>query len=310
MHLYLRAIGFSEIEIEYEQKLINQAVNNAIANSAVFHHKKLGRGMILLKTSERTGIYVHGVYDGKTFQPQYYFPYLLSRFSADCEELTIERHSDKESYAVVCEEIKAGVTIIFYLQNVMDYLKFIEKDKFEQGKEDVFNIHNRCAKSKLPVKNKKVLLSAMSTGGMILLPLSKSKSQVKKYNDASQIRKNLIAAAKRGDEQAIESLTIDDLDTYNKLSKRIVYEDVFSIVDSSFMPCGVECDQYSVVGEILHIDIEKNSLTGEKVYIMALDCNEMKFDLVINECDLVGEPKAGRRFKGQVWLQGAVNFEE
>lgn len=309
MHLYLRAIGFSEIDIEDEQKLIAQAVKNAIANGSILHHKKLGRGMILLKTSDRTGIYVHGIYDGKKFDVQYYFPYLLSCFSADCEEMTVERYSDKESYAVVCEDIKAGVTIIFYLQNVMDYLKFIEEDK-EGIEEEIFNLHNRCIKSKKPIMNKNVLLSAMSIGGMILLPLSKSKSQVEKYNDASQIRKNLIAAAKKGDEEAIESLTIDDLDTYNKLSKRIIYEDVFSIVDSSFMPCGVECDQYSVVGEIMNIEMEENVLTGESMYIMALECNEMKFDLIINECDLVGEPKVGRRFKGQVWLQGAVNFEK
>ncbi len=30
------------------------------------------------------------------------------------------------------------------------------------------------------------------------------------------------------------------------------------------MPCGVECDQYSVVGEILDLKSDENIYTGEK----------------------------------------------
>ena len=54
-----------------------------------------------------------------------------------------------------------------------------------------------------------------------------------------------------GDEDAIENLTLEDMDTYSMLSRRIAYEDVLSIVDTCFMPYGVESDQYSVIGEIL-----------------------------------------------------------
>jgi hypothetical protein len=32
----------------------------------------------------------------------------------------------------------------------------------------------------------------------------------------------------------------------------------------------------------------------------------MEFDLTINEKDLLGEPEVGRRFKGNVWMQGTV----
>ncbi|MBQ9512087.1 MAG: DUF3881 family protein, partial [Lachnospiraceae bacterium] len=31
-------------------------------------------------------------------------------------------------------------------------------------------------------------------------------------------------------------------------------------------------------------------------------------DLCVNTQDLTGEPKKGRRFKGNIWLQGGVNF--
>ena len=49
---------------------------------------------------------------------------------------------------------------------------------------------------------------------------------------------------------AIESLTLEDMDTYTTISKKIQKEDVFSLVDTYFMPYGVECDQYSILGEI------------------------------------------------------------
>lgn len=75
------------------------------------------------------------------------------------------------------------------------------------------------------------------------------------------------------------------------------------------MPCGIECDQYSVIGEITGIELSANRITKEEVYDLTLDCNDMIFHVVINRQDLLGEPKVGRRFKGQVWMQGTVQFE-
>ena len=125
----------------------------------------------------------------------------------------------------------------------------------------------------------------------------------------SESRNGMIAAARQGDQDALENLTIEDIDTYNELSQRILKEDVFSIVDSSFMPCGVECDQYQVVGEILELEEEINHYTKETVYIMVIECNNLNMTVAVNKADLLGEPAVGRRFKGQVWLQGSVAFK-
>ena len=76
------------------------------------------------------------------------------------------------------------------------------------------------------------------------------------------------------------------------------------------MPYGAECDQYSVLGEITDFSKVKNELTGEYVYLMNINCNELYFDLCINEKDIYGEPEVGRRFKGYIWLQGFINFPE
>ena len=121
-------------------------------------------------------------------------------------------------------------------------------------------------------------------------------------------RRKLISEARMGDEAAIESLTIEDLDTYTKISRRIHKEDVFSIVDSSFMPYGVECDQYSIIGEIKDVSECKNRLSGERIYVLAVDCNDFELSVGINADDLMGEPQVGRRFKGAIWLLGRVNF--
>ena len=87
-------------------------------------------------------------------------------------------------------------------------------------------------------------------------------------------------------------------------------EDLYSIIDSSFMPCGVECDQYSVIGEIFEVKKIKNKYTKEEIYVLTIDCSDLMFEICINSQDLTGEPAVGRRFKGQIWLQGILNFEE
>ena len=103
-----------------------------------------------------------------------------------------------------------------------------------------------------------------------------------------------------------ENLSIDDLDTYSQISKRIKKEDVFSIVTTSFMPYGIESDQYSILAEIKEVEEMTNPLTEEKIYVMEVECNSLQFRVVINQKDLLGEPAVGRRFKGSIWMQGAV----
>ena len=67
-----------------------------------------------------------------------------------------------------------------------------------------------------------------------------------------------------------------------------------------------ECDQYSVMGEITEMNTTKNAVTGEQVYELGLVCNDVPIDICINEKDLFGVPEVGRRFKGQIWLQGML----
>ncbi len=126
--------------------------------------------------------------------------------------------------------------------------------------------------------------------------------------NSTRNRTNLIEAARNGDEEAMESLTMEDMDTYSMISERIVNDDILTIVDSYFMPYGIECDQYNIMGEIRDVVSFQNVLTGENLYQMTVESNDMQFDICINEQDLFGEPQVGRRFKGIIWLQGQLHF--
>ena len=152
-----------------------------------------------------------------------------------------------------------------------------------------------------------MFLTGLAKEGTILLPLKKDQADVEAEKEQSRARGDLIAAAMDGDEEAMETLTVEDMDTYSMISERIATEDVFTIVDSYFMPNGNECDQYSLMGEILEVESVKNSLTGEDVFLMSLDCNDVVFEICINHQDLLGEPEIGRRFKGIIQLQGRLS---
>ena len=132
--------------------------------------------------------------------------------------------------------------------------------------------------------------------------------QLKNEKEASDNRKLLLNAARSGDQTAIETLTLDDIDTYSKVSRRLIHEDIFTIVDTYFMPYGVECDLYSIMGEILAVRKRENTLTKEPLYQMKLDVNELQFDVCVPAKEVMGEPEIGRRFKGTIWLQGYINF--
>lgn len=273
------------------EEVLIEVIENADEQKDISLGRREGSVAELKKRfTENMGILVHGYYDADgNFHMEYYIPYIEGKSRPVEDDITITRHVARESFAGVCEDMRLGATLIYYVQNGMEYLE-------------------RALKQRSAYYHGEVYLSGLSTGGTILLPVSKNEKQREQGKQASMNRKQLISDAKRGDEAAIESLTIEDLDTYTRISRRIRSEDVFSIVDSSFMPYGVECDQYSIVGEIMDVQTGVNSYTDEKVYTLLVDCNELEVAVGINEDDLIGEPQVGRRFKGAIWLLGRVRF--
>ena len=90
--------------------------------------------------------------------------------------------------------------------------------------------------------------------------------------------------------------------TYSKVSRRLISEDVFTIVDTYIMPYGIECYRFSMImGEILEYRLTRNEITREDICIMKLDVNGLLFDVCVPKEEIMGEPAVGRRFKGNVW---------
>ena len=291
MHKFMRAIGFSELTDRHEQqKLITDIILNATHRTYTSNGEETILAEFCEDFAKDLGIAVCGEFDeNDKFTYDYFYPYLRGTGISSCEDVSVERHADKESYAGVCDDIKVGVSLIFYLQNMVPYVKALYENR-------------------LPIRGTTLTLSGLSLKGNIILPISKNEKQKQKVQRASLNRNQLIDAARKGDEDAIESLTLEDMDTYTAISKKILTEDVFSLVDTYFMPYGVECDQYSIMGEILDISLRENKITKEEIYVMRLNCNDLQFDVCINKQDLYGEPQVGRRFKGIVWMQGFINY--
>ncbi len=293
MHKYMRAIGFSEFT---NRKKLKKLLTEVVMESD-YRAYTTGRDDILLGEfdkdfGENIGIAVCGEFDDdEKFIYDYYYPYLRGTGTTSEEDVSVERHAAKESYAGICDDIKVGVSLIFYLQNMIPYVK-------------------AQACGQLPIRGTTLTLSALSLQGNIMMPIKKDEKQKLRLKQDMKARTNLIAAARRGDEDAIETLTLEDMDMYTTISKKIQKNDVFTLVDTYFMPYGVECDQYSILGEITACRTVKNTVTGEEIYVLSIYCNELTFDVCINIMDLFGEPQVGRRFKGIIWLQGFINFPE
>ena len=292
MHSYLRAIGFEELQTEQKLKEIlsdvfheydERTVTREGKNRAfVEYTKEFGKNM---------GIKMCGTMDTEGFHQEYYFPYFRGKNISSREDLIVEKHAARESFAGVCEDMRMGVSIIFYVQNAAKYKKE--------------TILNHLLSDKISTS-----FSGLSLQGKILLPVAKDEASMEGGVEAANRRSKMIAAARQGDAEAIESLTLEDIDTYSMINRRILKEDLFTIIDTLFMPYGMECDHYQVIGNIKGVEKTVNSYTKEKIYQMTLECNDMDLDVCINAKDLLGDPEVGRRFKGVIWLQGNINFPD
>lgn len=291
MHSYLRAVGFSEIKKRREiEEIIKEVIETYDEKNVVEDYEDGVFAEFSKNYGCDCGITVCGQYDeNNEFHVEYYFPFFRGTGITTDENVVVERHTAQQSFAGACDDLRIGVTLIFYLQNAAEYMLENQKGIAPEGR-------------------KTLTISGLAKEGMVLLPLQKDKEAARVERELAKNRSNLIAAARNGDEDAMESLTMEDMDTYSMISQRIVREDIFSIVDSYFMPYGIECDQYNVMGEILDFVQFKNILTGEEIYQLTLDSNDVQFDVCINKKDLLGEPQVGRRFKGIIWLQGQLHF--
>ncbi len=291
IHLFFRSIGFGNLTENAElYRVVDDVVRHpdeqyvdkdSFDNDFACFSKYTGSDM---------GISVCGSFTSDDrFRIECYYPFFRGSQLSTREPVDIERHASGEMFFGICDELKIGIPLVFSVNNAGDVLR---EARFDEQ----------------PVAEGGAVLSGLAYRGKILFPIAHSEEEAAIRQKSSEKRMDLMQQARDGDKNAMENLTLSDMDLYASISRRVANEDVLSIVESSIVPYGVESDQYTVIGEILNVFSIRNRLSEEQVWVLTLLCNDMKLDICVNANDLLGEPEVGRRFKGRIWMQGYVNF--
>ena len=292
MNTFLKTIGFSGIKQQKDLEALIYRVITDAGNIEKVENKGINQSAYVeysLMTSSSCGIKVCGEEDGEgKFHFTHYFPFLKAMFDNREEEILINKKVDSDGLTGMCEDYRLGISMIFYIQNVVGY-------------------YSRYGESKV-LDDQTVSIAALAEAGKIILPTENYAKEQLKRKKESKKKSRLMTEAKKGNLEAIESLTISDIDNYAKVSMRIRNEDLLTIVDTSIVPYGSESEMYNVTGNIIAVSDETNVQTGEKIWVLQLESNEIEMDVCINAQDLLGEPKVGRRFRGNVWLQGNLRI--
>ena len=293
MHKYLRAVGFSDSmnsldrlnlidDIKTKSSYRAQAAGPDGENEMLTEYR--------LDLSGGCGLAMVGSFeDDNDFLAGQVEPYLMPESVTSMEEVFVEERIDNRSFAGICDDMRIGTTLIFRLLNPVEYLRF---SGFEE----------------LPCPGTSVCLSALSVEGTVVLPLEKSPYDQQVILRRAERRRRLMEAARDGDDQAMQTITMEDMDTYGDLLNRIQDSDILTLVDSFFMPTGAECDVYYILGEITACRQVRNPYTLDRIHILTIRCSGIEFPVGINDRDLYGHPEPGRRFKGVIWLQGIIRF--
>lgn len=293
MHSYFRAIGFSKLKNKIEQNtLIKTALKDASDRREIDVGSDTRLIQVFYSIGDGIGLSVVAEKDSSgTIMVDNSFPYCIGKTTTTQPEIQIDGHTDMEAYSGVSDDYNLGITLIYKIQNVVDYVRSIWLNDYFKNP-------------------KKVKFGALSLNGRILygVHLDQMSLPYEKQPISNKERRNLIAKARSGDIDALENLTLDDMDTYSLASKRIKNEDLLTVIDTYFIPYGIDNEHYSILGIIKKIDEITNEFSEEMVYNLTVLCNDININVVINSLDLEGEPKVGRRFKGVIWLQGLINF--
>ena len=70
------------------------------------------------------GIALRGEYDeNDKFHIEHYFPYYSANVVSTNDLVMINKRVDTDAYTGMCDDYRLGVSLIFYLQNAIDYMK-------------------------------------------------------------------------------------------------------------------------------------------------------------------------------------------
>ena len=129
MHSFLKAVGFSKVTKREEMKeIILDVIKNYDEKNVVEDHPDGVFAQFSRFYGNDCGITVCGQYDDDNrFHVEYYYPFFRGTGITTQEQVTVERHADKDAFSAACDDLRIGITLIFYLQNAAEYMKESKK---------------------------------------------------------------------------------------------------------------------------------------------------------------------------------------
>ncbi|MDO5696245.1 MAG: DUF3881 family protein [Eubacteriales bacterium] len=272
MYRYLRAIGYTGLHSRAEA--MNYLSHFVTRDSGRLMNHECGLDMGVM-------IYLNPEFDQYTME--YFFPYARGDRAMRIHDLAVEERSEGPGYFGVIEDERNLLLLSFLCTN---------PEMLTAGD------YPECS----------VYLSGFSLSGKILLPAKEPvHEKISKTDNATRNRhfQHSDIDDVHSKDSLIEYINREE-ELYHLLRERMKTESLYRIIETTLMPYGVECDTYHVLGNILAVDEIINRDTGEIVLKLDLETYGYKFPVYINSRDILGEPLPGRRFKGNVRLQGVV----
>jgi len=60
MNLYIKAIGFEQVDSDFEEQMIHAGILDSLEKGLVIKNNELNRGAVIVRISESTGLYIYG----------------------------------------------------------------------------------------------------------------------------------------------------------------------------------------------------------------------------------------------------------
>lgn len=293
MNRFIRAIGFSRYDtrIKYAE-LAKMAKQNAKSIVSIPIGNSEYATEYMWGVSDCINLVVHTTVSGQDEYFEYMYPCFTGKIRQCVSSVSLDHRVDEDSWMGACDDEETGINFVFRLTNYADCDRWMRKYGLELKKEFPSAVY----------------LTALSTEAKVLLPIERSKVTMEKRERERKRRQRMQKAADNGDMDTYEMLSFRQLDELTRAYSRTEKEDLLSIVDSNFMPEGLECDRYAIMGDIMAIRKFENPMTGESFYRIEVEIFDKRLEVCIHESDLFGEPQVGRRLKGSIWLQGHLEI--
>lgn len=291
MYEFFNAVGLAGCDQNAFMTMENiLEINPSVKFVASNNTKDDNKVELSLYLGENLGIRACGFEDRNgNFIRESYFPFFESdRVTIKEENLDFDRKRNSDE-VLLCSEVKEfGFLLFSFVQNLYEVTDGASLELTDEYK----------------MLYRGVSLTGLSHNGLILLP--KGEDNDKELNNIEARRRKLKNDLFAGKDGAYEQLTLTEMQIYSKIDKRVKKNGVYGVVENTFKPRTIDLDIYRVVGTIEDIREVKTEVNDQIVYLLDLNCCGMDFIVAINSGDLVGIPKEGRRFKGEVWLQSRI----